>query len=173
MAEKMGSFTFLEIYMEIAMTLPKSKQLHFIEGLINYGLHGIDPQFTGVEQTAFISCRTMIDAGKKTSAARSENGKKGGQTSSKNKQSQANVSKNKQTQPKVKGKVNNKYLSLLDNLPVGESAAPKNGALSQQLHAVKPAETGIGLTEFMAKNPDVKVTGKIEQMLHKAFGSKT
>lgn len=76
--ENKNSFIFYETFYEVLKELPPESRLKFYEALSEYGLLGIEPEFSGVEKALWIQLKYGIDKAKERYNRSVENGKRGG-----------------------------------------------------------------------------------------------
>jgi hypothetical protein len=72
--------------------LPENMQLKYYRAVCDYGINGIEPNFTGVEKSVFIPMRDLIDYSNDRSRINTDNGRKGGAPVGNNNRKQAKSS---------------------------------------------------------------------------------
>ena len=65
------AFVFYRSYYEAAMELPEKERLKLYDAIIEYALHGVEPDIKGVVKAVFVSIKPGIDSRKKRSASAS------------------------------------------------------------------------------------------------------
>jgi hypothetical protein len=74
-----ASFVFCETTLKQINDLPENLRLKFYEAVTNYGMYGIEPNFSGLENTVWISMKDIIDTVKDKREKRKRAGKAGGE----------------------------------------------------------------------------------------------
>jgi len=59
-------------------SLPDDLQLKYFHAICEYGINGVEPDFSGIEKSVWIPMKDLIDYNNERSKIYSENGKKGG-----------------------------------------------------------------------------------------------
>lgn len=72
------SFIFYETFSKQLKLLDKELRYRFYEAIIEYGLYGTEPNFTGLEACAWLPIQEAIDNAKARRIKNTEDGKKGG-----------------------------------------------------------------------------------------------
>lgn len=72
------SFIFYETFAKQLKLLDKELRYRFYEAIIEYGLYGTEPDFTGLEACAWLPIQDAIDNAKARRIKNTEDGKKGG-----------------------------------------------------------------------------------------------
>ena len=129
-----STFVISETSVEQINALPEEMQLKYYKAVTNYGLHGIEPEFTGMELAVWISMRDLIFHTKRKDAKwrekQQKNGKKGGrpktqynpENPSEPKETQYNPEKTNETQCEVENVwVNDKTHNVNDNDNVNDN----------------------------------------------------
>ena len=88
-----NSFVFYETFETVIEELPEDMQLKFYKVIAQYGLHGIEPKFTGIDKAIWTQIQFAIDEAQARRQRSIDNGKKGGRTAK-----QVNVGKPRETQ---------------------------------------------------------------------------
>ena len=97
--KRFKSFKVSETTYNQISVLPEKLQLRYYKALCNYGINGIEPDFTGKEKSIWIPMKDLIDYSNERSRTNSDNGKKGGAPVGNNNRSKAKLSEVKQLQP--------------------------------------------------------------------------
>jgi hypothetical protein len=82
----LSSFIFCETTLKQINDLPDDLRLKFYEAVTNYGIYNIEPHFTGLENTIWISMKDIIDTTKARRKSKQKAGKLGGDAKAKNQQ---------------------------------------------------------------------------------------
>lgn len=93
---KMSETTYNQIN-----SLPENMRLKFYSAVCNYGINGIEPNFTGVEYSVWIPMKDLIDYSNERSRINSANGKKGGAPEGNQNRKKAKSTKINQNQPNI------------------------------------------------------------------------
>lgn len=72
------SFIFYETFAKQLKLLDKELRYQFYEAIIEYGLYGTEPDFTGLEACAWLPIQESIDNAKARRIKNTEDGKRGG-----------------------------------------------------------------------------------------------
>ncbi|MDR1315372.1 MAG: DUF6291 domain-containing protein [Spirochaetales bacterium] len=75
----LSSFIFCETTFKQINDLPENLRLKFYEAVTNYGIYNIEPHFTGLENTIWISMKDIIDTTKAKRKVKQKAGKAGGE----------------------------------------------------------------------------------------------
>jgi hypothetical protein len=75
-----STFIFCETTLKQINDLPQDLRLKFYDAVANYGIFGVEPKFTGLEHTIWISMKDIIDMTKGKRGKRQKAGKKGGES---------------------------------------------------------------------------------------------
>ena len=73
-----NSFVFYETFESVIEELPEEMQLKFYKYITQYGLHGIEPEVTGIEKAIWTQIQFAIDQAQNRRKRAIENGNKGG-----------------------------------------------------------------------------------------------
>ena len=73
-----NSFVFYETFESVIESLPEEMQLKFYKYITQYGLHGIEPEVTGIEKAIWTQIQFAIDQAQNRRKRAIENGNKGG-----------------------------------------------------------------------------------------------
>lgn len=76
--EKPNTFVFFGTFEPMINELPDETALKFFKAIMNYGLHGIVPEFTGIEKALWSQIQFVLDMSKEKYETSVQNGKKGG-----------------------------------------------------------------------------------------------
>jgi hypothetical protein len=77
--EMLSSFVFCETTLKQIHDMPEELRLKFYEAVAGYGIYGVEPVFSGLEKTVWISMKDIIDMMKYKRKARQKAGRKGGE----------------------------------------------------------------------------------------------
>lgn len=69
--------TIFRSYVEAAKMMGDAERLAFYDGLFDYALDGVEPEFDGMAKMAFLLCKPYMDTSKKLSEAGAKGGSKG------------------------------------------------------------------------------------------------
>jgi hypothetical protein len=75
----LSSFIFCETTLKQINDLPENLRLKFYEAVTNYGIYNIEPHFTGLENTIWISMKDIIDTTKAKRKVKQKAGQAGGE----------------------------------------------------------------------------------------------
>ena len=78
MTSNKNSFVFYETFESVIEELPEEMQLMFYKYITQYGLHGIEPEVTGIEKAIWTQIQFAIDQAQNRRKRAIENGNKGG-----------------------------------------------------------------------------------------------
>lgn len=78
MTSNKNSFVFYETFESVIEELPEEMQLKFYKYITQYGLHGIEPEVTGIEKAIWTQIQFAIDQAQNRRKRAIENGNKGG-----------------------------------------------------------------------------------------------
>ena len=78
MTSNKNSFVFYETFESVIEELPEEMQLKFYKYITQYGLHGIEPEVTGIEKAIWTQIQFAIDQAQNSRKRAIENGNKGG-----------------------------------------------------------------------------------------------
>ena len=78
MTSNKNSFVFYETFEAVIEELPEEMQLKFYKYITQYGLHGIEPEVTGIEKAIWTQIQFAIDQAQSRRKRAIENGNKGG-----------------------------------------------------------------------------------------------
>ena len=78
MTSNKNSFVFYETFESVIEELPEEMQLKFYKYITQYGLHGIEPEVTGIEKAIWTQIQFSIDQAQNRRKRAIENGNKGG-----------------------------------------------------------------------------------------------
>ena len=78
MTSNKNSFVFYETFELVIEELPEEMQLKFYRYITQYGLHGIEPEVTGIEKAIWTQIQFAIDQAQNRRKRAIENGNKGG-----------------------------------------------------------------------------------------------
>ena len=78
MTSNKNSFVFYETFESVIEELPEEMQLKFYRYITQYGLHGIEPEVTGIEKAIWTQIQFAIDQAQNRRKRAIENGNKGG-----------------------------------------------------------------------------------------------
>lgn len=95
------SFKMCETTYSQIKSLPEKMQLKFYDAVCDYGLNGIEHDFSGMERTIWIPMKDLIDSSIKRSKINSNNGKNGGAPEGNQNAKQAKTTENNHNQPNV------------------------------------------------------------------------
>lgn len=76
--EKPNTFVFFGTFEPMINELPDETALKFFKAIMNYGLHEIVPEFTGIEKALWSQIQFVLDMSKEKYETSVQNGKKGG-----------------------------------------------------------------------------------------------
>jgi hypothetical protein len=126
-----SSFVFCETTLKQINDLPEELRLKFYEAVVTYGIYGIEPHFSGLENTVWISMKDIIDTTKAKRKVKQKAGKAGGEAKRDNNQTGDNGGKNgvanpsKTCQPVAKD--SNPYQALPNGNGNGNGNVNDNG----------------------------------------------
>ena len=102
--KRFSRFQMSETTYKQITALPVSIQLKYFISVCDYGLFGIEPDFSGIEKSVFIPMKDLIDFAKERSKTNSANGKEGGAPEgNQNAKKQSKTSKNNKNQSDILG----------------------------------------------------------------------
>ena len=78
MTSNKNSFVFYETFESVIEELPEEMQLKFYKYITQYGLHGIEPEVSGIEKAIWTQIQFAIDQAQNRRKRAIENGNKGG-----------------------------------------------------------------------------------------------
>ena len=78
MTSNKNSFVFYETFESVIEELPEEMQLKFYKYITQYGLHGVEPEVTGIEKAIWTQIQFAIDQAQNRRKRAIENGNKGG-----------------------------------------------------------------------------------------------
>jgi len=99
--KRFKSFRMSETTYNQISSLPEELQLRYYTAVCNYGINGVEPDFTGIERSVWIPMKDLIDYSNDRSRINKENGKKGGAPEGNNNRKKAKSTNINQIQPKV------------------------------------------------------------------------
>jgi hypothetical protein len=139
-----STFCIGETTLEQISILPPDTQLKFFWALSNYGLNGIEPDFTGLELAVWIPMRDLVRSSKKNDEVWKEKkraaGTKGGAPAGNaNASKQAETSKNNQKQPETTKTSKTSYQEIEKN----ERERPKE-IQEKHTHTADPRDMADG-----------------------------
>lgn len=97
MTSNKNSFVFYETFESVIEELPEEMQLKFYKYITQYGLHGIEPEVTGIEKAIWTQIQFAIDQAQNRRKRAIENGNKGGRPNQTITQNNPNETKKNQT----------------------------------------------------------------------------
>ena len=97
MTSNKNSFVFYETFESVIEELPEEMQLKFYKYITQYGLHGIEPEVTGIEKAIWTQIQFAIDQAQNRRKRAIENGNKGGRPNKTETQNNPNETQNNQT----------------------------------------------------------------------------
>jgi hypothetical protein len=123
-----SSFVFCETTLKQINDLPENLRLKFYEAVTNYGIYNIDPQFTGLENTIWISMKDIIDTTKAKRERKQKAGKAGGEASG---ETRRNRTRNKRAKQREASGINAKQVEATrSKLKQREANGNGNGNLN-------------------------------------------
>lgn len=97
MTSNKNSFVFYETFESVIEELPEEMQLKFYKYITQYGLHGIEPEVTGIEKAIWTQIQFAIDQAQNRRKRAIENGNKGGRPNKTETQNNPNETQKNQT----------------------------------------------------------------------------
>ena len=97
MTSNKNSFVFYETFESVIEELPEEMQLKFYRYITQYGLHGIEPEVTGIEKAIWTQIQFAIDQAQNRRKRAIENGNKGGRPNKIETKNNPNETQNNQT----------------------------------------------------------------------------
>lgn len=97
MTSNKNSFVFYETFESVIEELPEEMQLKFYKYITQYGLHGIEPEVTGIEKAIWTQIQFAIDQAQNRRKRAIENGNKGGRPNKTETKNNPNETKKNQT----------------------------------------------------------------------------
>ena len=97
MTSNKNSFVFYETFESVIEELPEEMQLKFYKYITQYGLHGIEPEVTGIEKAIWTQIQFAIDQAQNRRKRAIENGNKGGRPNKTITENNPNETQNNQT----------------------------------------------------------------------------
>ena len=97
MTSNKNSFVFYETFESVIEELPEEMQLKFYKYITQYGLHGIEPEVTGIEKAIWTQIQFAIDQAQNRRKRAIENGNKGGRPNKTETQKNPNETQKNQT----------------------------------------------------------------------------
>ena len=94
MTSNKNSFVFYETFESVIEELPEEMQLKFYKYITQYGLHGIEPEVTGIEKAIWTQIQFAIDQAQNRRKRAIENGNKGGRPNKTETQKNPNETQN-------------------------------------------------------------------------------
>ena len=119
MTSNKNSFVFYETFESVIEELPEEMQLKFYKYITQYGLHGIEPEVTGIEKAIWTQIQFAIDQAQNRRKRAIENGNKGGRPNKTETQNNPDITQNNQsiTQAKPNNNLNvNVNVNANDNV---------------------------------------------------------
>ena len=117
------SFIFYETFAKQLKLLDKELRYRFYEAIIEYGLYGTEPDFTGLEACAWLPIQEAIDNAKARRIKNTEDGKRGGR-------------------PEIPQEVQDSICDDLKNGLTQKETAEKHGVSQQVVSKIKKAVCG-------------------------------
>lgn len=145
MTSNKNSFVFYETFESVIEELPEEMQLKFYKYITQYGLHGIEPEVTGIEKAIWTQIQFAIDQAQNRRKRAIENGNKGGrpnQTITKNNpnETQKNQTITKNNPDITQAKPNNNLnvnVNVNDNDNVNDNVNVKSKGTSCEVPSSK------------------------------------
>ena len=97
MKSNKNSFVFYETFESVIEELPEEMQLKFYKYITQYGLHGIEPEVTGIEKAIWTQIQFAIDQAQNRRKRAIENGNKGGRPNKTENKNNPNETQKNQT----------------------------------------------------------------------------
>ena len=97
MTSNKNSFVFYETFESVIEELPEEMQLKFYKYITQYGLHGIEPEVTGIEKAIWTQIQFAIDQAQNRRKRAIENGNKGGRPNKTETENNPNETQKNQT----------------------------------------------------------------------------
>ena len=97
MTSNKNSFVFYETFESVIEELPEEMQLKFYKYITQYGLHGIEPEVTGIEKAIWTQIQFSIDQAQNRRKRAIENGNKGGRPNKTETENNPNETQKNQT----------------------------------------------------------------------------
>ena len=97
MTSNKNCFVFYETFESVIEELPEEMQLKFYKYITQYGLHGIEPEVTGIEKAIWTQIQFAIDQAQNRRKRAIENGNKGGRPNKTETQNNPNETQNNQS----------------------------------------------------------------------------
>ena len=97
MTSNKNSFVFYETFESVIEELPEEMQLKFYKYITQYGLHGIEPEVTGIEKAIWTQIQFAIDQAQNRRKRAIENGNKGGRPNKTITENNPNITQKNQT----------------------------------------------------------------------------
>ena len=97
MTSNKNSFVFYETFESVIEELPEEMQLKFYKYITQYGLHGIEPEVTGIEKAIWTQIQFAIDQAQNRRKRAIENGNKGGRPNKTETQKNQTITQKNQT----------------------------------------------------------------------------
>ena len=94
MTSNKNSFVFYETFESVIEELPEEMQLKFYKYITQYGLHGIEPEITGIEKAIWTQIQFAIDQAQNRRKRAIENGNKGGRPNKTETQNNQTITQN-------------------------------------------------------------------------------
>ena len=94
MTSNKNSFVFYETFESVIEELPEEMQLKFYKYITQYGLHGIEPEVTGIEKAIWTQIQFAIDQAQNRRKRAIENGNKGGRPNKTETQNNPDITQN-------------------------------------------------------------------------------
>ena len=128
MTSNKNSFVFYETFESVIEELPEEMQLKFYKYIKQYGLHGIEPEVTGIEKAIWTQIQFAIDQAQNRRKRAIENGNKGGRPNKTITQKNQTITQNNPdiTQAKPNNNLNvNVNVNANDNVNVNDNVKSK------------------------------------------------
>lgn len=117
MTSNKNSFVFYETFESVIEELPEEMQLKFYKYITQYGLHGIEPEVTGIEKAIWTQIQFAIDQAQNRRKRAIENGNKGGRPNKKETKNNPNETQKNQTITQNNPDITENYQSITQAKP--------------------------------------------------------
>ena len=126
MTSNKNSFVFYETFESVIEELPEEMQLKFYKYITQYGLHGIEPEVTGIEKAIWTQIQFAIDQAQNRRKRAIENGNKGGRPNKTETQNNPNETQKNQTITQNNPDITQNNQSITQNNQSITQAKPNN-----------------------------------------------
>ena len=126
MTSNKNSFVFYETFELVIEELPEEMQLKFYRYITQYGLHGIEPEVTGIEKAIWTQIQFAIDQAQNRRKRAIENGNKGGRPNRTITENNPNETQKNQTITENNPNETQKNQTITENNPNETQAKPNN-----------------------------------------------